>query len=434
MSAVTDSMSRASYVAKAYEDIMCACPLMPALFYGGVDQYGRSTSGLCSDACALGGGARHEKDGLDSSVTQWNPWTEIGDVESLEMPMPLLYLGRRHVIDSGGFGKNRGGAGAQGTFVLHGSPFLGVGGIGSGTHVSGTPGIFGGYPAAVVRNDIIRNTDFKERVKEQKPIPHRVIDFDDPECIKGTPQPLFNCFPIQPMQENDMVGIHLLGGGGSGDCIERDPKLIVEDLENELTSLRAAKEIYCVAIDPETLAVDYEKTNQMRQSRIKERISKGIPAKQYVQQMVKKRKDRKLPQVVLEFLDEMTNYSKDFVESLKFEEKFAESQDESMDNVTLKKDVIDLSPYIKIMEDDKGKKVSVCSKCSYIYCDAQENFKLYSLIYDRDPKEIQPGRSGPNKDWMIYREFYCPQCGAQIEVEGVPEGIPILNNIKLKGI
>jgi acetone carboxylase gamma subunit len=35
---------------------------------------------------------------------------------------------------------------------------------------------------------------------------------------------------------------------------------------------------------------------------------------------------------------------------------------------------------------------------------------------------------------MIYREFYCPQCGAQIEVEGVPEGIPILNNIKLKGI
>jgi len=33
---------------------------------------------------------------------------------------------------------------------------------------------------------------------------------------------------------------------------------------------------------------------------------------------------------------------------------------------------------------------------------------------------------------MIYREFYCPGCGSQIEVEATPSCAPILHNIELK--
>jgi len=62
---------------------------------------------------------------------------------------------------------------------------------------------------------------------------------------------------------------------------------------------------------------------------------------------------------------------------------------------------------------------------------ANENFKLYCLIYDRDPKEIQPGILGPDKDWMIYREFYCPGCGTQVEVEPTPVGTAILHSLEV---
>jgi acetone carboxylase gamma subunit len=45
--------------------------------------------------------------------------------------------------------------------------------------------------------------------------------------------------------------------------------------------------------------------------------------------------------------------------------------------------------------------------------------------------DIQPGRLGFDRDWCIYREFYCPSCGRQIEVEVTPPGTPILNNYRL---
>jgi len=58
------------------------------------------------------------------------------------------------------------------------------------------------------------------------------------------------------------------------------------------------------------------------------------------------------------------------------------------------------------------------------------------LVYERDPAEILPGeesgdRMCPDKDWAIFREFYCPGCGRQIEVESTPPGTPILQNYVL---
>ncbi|MDY6863186.1 MAG: acetone carboxylase subunit gamma [Thermodesulfobacteriota bacterium] len=54
------------------------------------------------------------------------------------------------------------------------------------------------------------------------------------------------------------------------------------------------------------------------------------------------------------------------------------------------------------------------------------------MIYERDPAEVQSGILGPDKEWMIYREFYCPSCGVQIEVEATPEGMPVVHSIELK--
>jgi acetone carboxylase gamma subunit len=97
-----------------------------------------------------------------------------------------------------------------------------------------------------------------------------------------------------------------------------------------------------------------------------------------------------------------------------------------------KKDLFELTPYVKVVEDKEGKKITQCSQCGHTYGLATENFMIGCLIYDRDPKDIQPPNLAPDKDWMVYREFYCPGCGIQVEVEAVPPGMTILNKIELK--
>ena len=102
-----------------------------------------------------------------------------------------------------------------------------------------------------------------------------------------------------------------------------------------------------------------------------------------------------------------------------------------MGEVVSKEDILDLTPYVKVVEDQEGRKTSVCRKCGFAFCEAKDNFKLSCLVYDRDPKEIQPGELGPDKDWMIYREFYCPGCATQIEVEATPPGTVILHHLEI---
>ena len=96
------------------------------------------------------------------------------------------------------------------------------------------------------------------------------------------------------------------------------------------------------------------------------------------------------------------------------------------------KEILNLTPYVKIVMDEKGGNISICSQCGYKYGKAEENFKLNCLVFERDPKDLQPEYIAPKKDWMVYREFYCPGCGTQVEVEAAPPGVPILHNVKPK--
>jgi N-methylhydantoinase B len=54
------------------------------------------------------------------------------------------------------------------------------------------------------------------------------------------------------------------GGGGYGDPRRRDPDLVRRDVWNELISVERARELYCVAIDPQILKVDETETARLR--------------------------------------------------------------------------------------------------------------------------------------------------------------------------
>jgi acetophenone carboxylase len=66
------------------------------------------------------------------------------------------------------------------------------------------------------------------------------------------------------------------GGGGYGDVLERDPDMVMDDLKKEVISHQTAKAVYHVAYDPETLEVDYDKTNELRRLEREDRKARSM--------------------------------------------------------------------------------------------------------------------------------------------------------------
>jgi acetone carboxylase gamma subunit len=192
-----------------------------------------------------------------------------------------------------------------------------------------------------------------------------------------------------------------------------------------------ARNVYCVSIDAETLEVNEEETQKLREAKKKERLSQGIPGQEFVADLVEKREKRDFSGPTLAFFDELMAFAPGLKDQLEFEKEFSKRDLPKLD-VDSTRDVVALTPYVKIVEDDKGEKFAVCSQCGHAYCKADENFKLHALIYDRNAQDIHKKHQAADPDWMVYREFYCPGCAAMVEVEGTPSCCPILHNVELK--
>lgn len=76
---------------------------------------------------------------------------------------------------------------------------------------------------------------------------------------------------LPPLYTRDLVAgqryaVETSGGGGYGDPMQRDPELVLADVQNGYVSIARAAEDYGVVIDPETGTVDVEKTEKARRS------------------------------------------------------------------------------------------------------------------------------------------------------------------------
>jgi len=85
--------------------------------------------------------------------------------------------------------------------------------------------------------------------------------------------------------------------------------------------------------------------------------------------------------------------------------------------------------HLFIVEKEDGERVTKC-ECGYEFGDYRVNWKLNALIYARDGEEkleeIYPGSWKPGPENWEIREFYCPRCATQLEVEAVPHGYPLI--------
>lgn len=232
--------------------------------HAGINQYGRYYVSNLSLGSIGGTGARSYKDGIDSGAGLSCP-----NVEWTELNFPIFYLFRRHVPDSGGAGKFRGGVGAETALTLHDAPEGKIKGVAmgvAGLRNSGE-GLFGGYPggapAVLVLVEGTRLGDFLDHNK----LPLNVKELD------GRARFLPYC--EFELKKNDVFYMRLQSGGGYGDPLERDPRAVLNDVINQLVSKEAARDVYGVVIDGEGRKVDLAVTEVLRARLRKERVSEA---------------------------------------------------------------------------------------------------------------------------------------------------------------
>ncbi|OGQ77651.1 MAG: hypothetical protein A3F90_16865 [Deltaproteobacteria bacterium RIFCSPLOWO2_12_FULL_60_19] len=231
----------------------------------GLDQRGQPFGSTILDGMAGGAGARYDRDGIDTGGFVRSLGCAIANVETYEFRYPVLYLYRRQEADTGGPGKFRGGAGVGLAMTPHDVEEIPTCVIhGCGIEQPASSGIAGGYPGSTTQFNIRRGTSVQERLKRgEVPVDFNLMDG------KLEPKSSEETF----LRKGDVFERVACGGGGFGDPIERDPQMVLSDVQNGLVSGRSAKEIYGVVLRGDLQGVDEEGTKKRREQIRAERAS-----------------------------------------------------------------------------------------------------------------------------------------------------------------
>jgi N-methylhydantoinase B len=243
---------------------------MTALILSGQNRDGQPYGNFLLDSTAGGGGAYHDHDGLTASGDFCVPRPAITNVESHEATGPVLYLYRSIVRDSGGPGRQRGGATVGLALTPHDADELRTMIVGHGVEVPNSVGLFGGLEGACNRNGMLRAVEGRSPVGS-------VGNVDDLGTWPGEYVSL-NAKPgFFTLRRGDTLAYSFQGGGGFGDPIDRAPADVVADVTDDYVSRAQAERVYGVvlAAGPEgEWKVDQDATTARRSEIRRTRIGK----------------------------------------------------------------------------------------------------------------------------------------------------------------
>jgi len=184
-----------------------------------------------------GWGASLDKDGESALVAFADGETYANSVEVLERRFPIIVdRFELNTKDGAGHGKYRGGFGIVKDYRLLCDKAV----FTTATNRSKFPpwGVNRGLSGTCNYMAIIRNGQEIMRTS-------RILNYE--------------------LRRNDVVSIRSGGGGGWGDPLERDPSAVLQDIINGYISIDVARDVYGVVIDPITMTVHWEETNQLRE-------------------------------------------------------------------------------------------------------------------------------------------------------------------------
>jgi N-methylhydantoinase B/oxoprolinase/acetone carboxylase alpha subunit len=258
--------------------------------WGGTTQNGEQVGNLCADLNGMGGGAKAFRDGEDAVAPLFCAMADIGEQEVMEEEVPFLQLvSKRLVRDNQGFGKYRGGMGYEMIVASRGTPAWGFMTVTSGSKFSSVPGMFGGYGCPVYPLAMVKGIDIYDIIKKNP------AEFDlsmerimnEQPYAGGSYQSAHMGLQFDVAKQGELYMIAQGTGGGYGDVIERDPELVVDDLQLDRISEEVATKLYGVAWTPETYVVDQEGTAALRADIRKTRLARGKPYHEFVAEFVK---------------------------------------------------------------------------------------------------------------------------------------------------
>ena len=233
--------------------------------------------------------------------------------------------------------------------------------------------MIGGYQAAPNVYKFKRGTDVLESFAAQR-IPSDIAEVKGAEVTLGLRQEAF------AQEPRDVYAVIWSAAGGFGDPLERDPERVRTDVvDDRCVSAVAAREIYGVVITEQGV-VDAAATKKLRASRRDEN----------------RKKDGSVARLAGAVVSQLTDG-------------------------------------LELRRESDGMHAA-CARCTADLGPARGNYKDRCLRRDAEITAANP-HIGDFRRYIderpVFRQFFCPGCGALIENEVARENDPVLHDIEL---
>jgi N-methylhydantoinase B len=250
---------------------VCGNSNFPISAIGGVDQAGNEFGTGFLDPMAGAIGAFPTRDGVDTGGVHWEPKSIMGNVEQIEQSLPILYLYRREVADSGGSGRYRGGNSAAFAVIPHGTDAIHHAPSAAGCAIPTGFGLAGGSPACTNSFRMLRGSDVWARFGKSE-MPRSLEELDGDES------------PVEPKERgmvqgvDDVWEVRWCAGGGFGDPLEREPWRVLEDVLHGRVTRDSALQQYGVDLAEDEdggLRLDEDGTRRIRERAVGGRLERA---------------------------------------------------------------------------------------------------------------------------------------------------------------
>ena len=249
--------------------------------YGGVNQRGQMIASISANVNAMPGGAREGADGEHSIAALFSIMGDLPEIEVQEEEVPYISLiGKKLLRDNQGFGKFRGGSGYQWAISPKDSPLWGFAAVANGSSYPNVSGLFGGYGCGTYPICKVRGVDIFQRIDED---PKAFASYDVAEVMNGRPiegaryETQSMAMPFELAQRGEIYLMSQGAGGGWGDVLEREAAAVARDVRDGVISAEVALEVYAVAVDAQTHAIDEAATLAAREAVRARRLARGKP-------------------------------------------------------------------------------------------------------------------------------------------------------------
>lgn len=354
------------------KDIVAASPDYPVPVVTGRDDRGRYYGQAILDHFAMGLGARSWQDGVDTGGPAWSPLTFLLNVEAVEQFYPLVYLYRRELADSGGAGRWRGGTGFAYAWMPHRADTMSLANFGGGMSSSTfcAEGVMGGYPSPAAHVCVLRDTDVHALFAAGR-VPNALADLDAAQAFsrpsKGNETPI---------GAHDVMESIIVGGGGYGDPIEREPWRVAIDVAEGHVSLAAAEWVYGVVLGADGEAD--EALSADRRAAIRAGRAGWTPAAEHSG-----------PRLDVEPVAASGEPERPVHEAL-------------------------------VARDVDGKRVLACRRCETVVCGYAADYKRHVLVDEGSVTAVPGFTADPREfidDEIVLRRACCPGCQTLLTIE-----------------